>query len=150
MAGERSSLQGVGLGAPVCGDGRDLLGGQGEAELVEDEPQLGLRFGVAGQAQLAAVGGGHVQVDHLHELLDDAARGQSRGERIEASGKGYVEAIGEEGDKDVRLDAFDVLMEDRADGEVALDGLERLFDGDELKVIGPQIGGIAFGKRGRR
>ena len=77
------------------------MGGQGEAELVEDEPQLGLRFGVAGQAQLATVGGGHVKVDHLHggELLDDAARGQSRGERIEASGKGYVEAIGEEGDK---------------------------------------------------
>src|SRR5271169_2750748 len=99
----------------------------------------------AGEAQLAAVGGGHVQVDHLHggELLDDAARGQSWGERIEAAGEGYIEAIGEEGDEDVRLDAFDVLMEDRTDGEVALDGLERFFDGDELEIIGPQIGGIA-------
>ena len=35
----------------------------------------------------------------------------------------------------MRLDAFDALMEDRADGEVALDGLERFFDGDELEMI---------------
>ena len=103
-------------------------------------------------AQLAAVGGGHVQVDHLHggELLDDAARGQSRSERIEAAGEGHVEAIGEEGDEDVSLDAFDVPMEDRTEGEVALDGLERLFDGDELEIVGPQIGGIASARLVRK
>jgi hypothetical protein len=47
----------------------------------------------------------HVQVNHLHggELLEDAARGQSRGGRIEAAGEGHVEAIGKEGDKDLPL-----------------------------------------------
>ena len=40
---------------------------------------------------------------HGGELLEDAARGQSRGERIEAAGEGHVEAIGEEGDKDLPL-----------------------------------------------
>ena len=38
---------------------------------------------------------------------------------MEAAAKRDVEAIGEEGDEDMRLDARLVLVKDRADGEVA-------------------------------
>ena len=61
--------------------GRDLrrwsaFAGQArrEAELVEDEPQLGFRFGVARQAQLTAVGGGHVRVDRVRRVLGTKER----------------------------------------------------------------------------
>jgi hypothetical protein len=61
------------------------------------------------------VGGGDLQVDHLHggKLLDHAARGQSRREGFETAGERYVKAISEGGDEDMRLDALDLLMEDR-------------------------------------
>jgi hypothetical protein len=45
-----------------------------------------------------------------------------------------VEAIGEKGDEDARLDARLVLVKDRPDGEVAFEVSERLLDADELEV----------------
>ncbi len=38
-----------------------------------------------------------------------------------------MQAIGEEGDKDVRLDPLFILVEDRTNGEIALEVLEGLF-----------------------
>ena len=88
---------------------------------MEQEGQFGLGLGVAGQQQFAAVGGRDMEIDHLHggELFDDATRRQAGGQRMQPPGERDVEAIGEEGDKDVRLDARLVLVKDRADGEVA-------------------------------
>jgi hypothetical protein len=41
-----------------------------------------------------------------------------------------VQAVGGEGDEDVRLDAILTLVVDRADGKIALERLEDLLDGD--------------------
>src|SRR5260370_11019107 len=71
--------------------------------------------------QFAAVGGRDVHIDQLHrrELLDDAARGEPRRQCMQPSRQSGVQAIGQEGDEDMRFDPGLVLMEDRPDGEVA-------------------------------
>jgi hypothetical protein len=115
------------------------LGGQDEFELIEQERELGFRFGVAGQQQFAAVGRRDMQIDHLHggELFDEAVRREAWRQGVQAAVERDVEAIGEEGDEDVRLDARCVLVKDRPNGEVALEVLERLLDADELQVQAP-------------
>ncbi len=87
-------------------DFRLRLGGQDEFELVEQERELGFRLGVAGQQQFAAVGRRDMQVDHLHggELFDDAARRQAWRQGVQAAAERDVEAVGEEGNEDMRLD----------------------------------------------
>jgi hypothetical protein len=47
---------------------------------------------------------------------------------MQASRKSDVQAIGQEGDEDVRLDARLKLVKDRPDREVAFEVLERLLD----------------------
>ena len=64
--------------------------------------------------------------DKLAEALSKAAGDYKR-----------LQAIGEEGDEDMGLDALFVMMVDRPDRQVALQGLEGLLDGDELNVILP-------------
>ena len=90
---------------------------QGEFELVDQELQFGLGLGVAGQHDLAPVGGRQMDVDHLDgcELFQRAARGQSRRERVEPAREGDLKGVGEESDEDVRFDSLFVLVEDRAD-----------------------------------
>ena len=39
-----------------------------------------------------------------------------------------------------------LLVMDRPDGEIALQGSERLFDLNELDIVAPQRGGIALGQ----
>jgi hypothetical protein len=58
-----------------------------------------------------------MDVDHWNggEFVEGASRGQSRGEGMEPAGQGDWQAIGEEGDENMRLNAAFVLMEDRAD-----------------------------------
>ena len=77
-------------------------------------------LGVAGQQQLAAIGGGQVHVDHLHsgELLEHATRRQSGRQRKQATAKGDVQAIRQEGDENVGLDTRLELVKDRPDGEI--------------------------------
>src|ERR1700759_408490 len=107
---------------------------------MEQQFQFGLWLGVAGQQRLAAISGGNVQINHLHggELFDGAARRQTGGQRMEPAAERDVEAIGEEGDKDMRLVARLILVKDRPDGEVAFKISERLLDADELKIQAPQ------------
>ena len=78
---------------------------------------VGCRVGVARQRQMAPVGGGQMDIDHLQggELLQDRARRESRRTRACQVFQGDVQAVGDEGDEDVRLDAFLALMEDRPD-----------------------------------
>jgi hypothetical protein len=89
---------------------------------VDQQLQFGLGLGVAGQHDLAAVGRGQMDGDHRDggELFERAARGQPRRERMELARQGDLQGVGEEGDEDVRLDPTLVLVEDRADREVAL------------------------------
>jgi len=60
-----------------------------------------------------------MQVDHLHggELFDDAARRQAWRQGVQAAAERDVEAIGEEGDEDMRLNPRLVLVKDRPNGE---------------------------------
>ena len=121
------------------GDFRWRLGWQFELERVEQHAQLGLRLGVAGEQEFASIGCRDVDVDHLDggELLEHAARGQPRRQRIQAAFERDMQAIGEEGDEDMRLDPLLLLVEDRADGEIAFEGLERLLHPNELQIVGP-------------
>ena len=50
----------------------------------------------------------------------------------------HEQAIGDERDEDVRLNALLELMEDGPDGKIVLELLERLFDFRELHVVAPQ------------
>ena len=65
------------------------------------------------------------------------ASGLSRGAQRD------VQAIGEEGDEDVRFDALLELMVDRAQLQIVLEVLECGFDLDELDVELPQLGRVA-------
>ena len=84
------------------------------------------RLGMARQHQVAPVGGRHMEVDHLDggELLDDGARGEAGrlgpGEVLQS----HEQAIGDERDEDVRLNALLELMEDGPDGKIVLELLE--------------------------
>ncbi len=99
---------------------------------------------MAGEPDLAAVGGWDVDVDHLHggEFLEHAARRQPGGESAQPSGERDVQAIRQEGDEDVGFDTTFQLMEDPPDGEIALEVAEGLLDVDELEIVAPQSGGI--------
>ena len=103
------------------GDFGGRLGRQLQLQAVEEQAQVGLGLGEAGEDDLAAVGGGQMHVDHLHggEFFQGAARSEARGEAVEAAGQGDLQAIGEEGDENVGFDARFELMENRADREVA-------------------------------
>jgi hypothetical protein len=85
-----------------------------------------------------------MHVDHLHggELLQHAARRQTGRQRVQAPRKSDVQAIGQEGDEDVRLDAGLELVKDRPDGKVAFEVLERLLDRDQQQVVAPQLGRV--------
>ena len=76
---------------------------------------------------MPAVGGRQVDIDHLQgrELLKDRPRGEPRRSWPCQILQGDVQAIGDEGDKDVRLDPVLALMEDRPDSEIVLEFLDR-------------------------
>ena len=84
-------------------------------------------LGVARQRQMPPVGGRQMDIDHLQggELLQDGPRRQSRRARPGHVLQGDVQAVGDEGEEDVRLDPVLALMEDRADRQVVLKLLER-------------------------
>ena len=60
-----------------------------------------------------------------------------------------MQAIGDEGDKDVRLDSLVGLMKDRADGEIVFEFFEGLLDLREPNVVLPQRGGSSSRKLDR-
>jgi len=82
-----------------------------------------------------------VDVQHLDggELLKYCAGRQPRRQRAQALFQRDLEAIGEEGHEDVRLNTLVCLMIDGPDGEIALELLEGLLHLGELDVEGPQL-----------
>jgi hypothetical protein len=115
------------------------LGRQAKPELVDQQLQLRLWLGVAGEHDLSPVGRWQMDVDHLDggELFQGASGGQPGGEGVEPARQGDLHAIGEEGDEDMRFDPAFLLVEDRTDREVPLQVLERFLHGHELNVILP-------------
>ncbi len=76
------------------------------------------------------------------------ARRQPRRARPRRILQGDVQAVGDEGDEDVRLDASLPLVEHRTDGEIVLEFLEGLLDLRELHVVAPQGRGVFRGQVG--
>ena len=115
----RSALQRGGWHGRGGGDFGWWLGGQLQFQLLQQEAELGFGLGIAGEHQLAAVGGRQVHVDHLHggELLQHTARRQPWRQRMQAPRQSDVQAVSQEGDEDARLE----LVKDRPDREVAFE-----------------------------
>ncbi len=136
---KKSSLHGVGRRpSDMAGGGGPWWGlrGQLEVELPDQELLVGVEFGMAAEHERAAVGGGEVNVEHLHggELVQDGPRREAVRQRLEHRAQGDVETIGEESDEDVRFAALDQLMVDRTQLQIVLEGLERGLDPGELDI----------------
>ena len=118
MSTPRSALQRGGWRGRAGSDFGWWLGGQLQSQLVHQEAEPGFGLGIAGEQQLAAVGGRQVHVDHLHggELLQHAARRQPGRQRMQAPRKSDMQAIGQKGDEDVRLNTCLELMKDGSRG----------------------------------
>ena len=126
------------------GDPGRRLRWQAKLEAVDHELQLGFWMGVASEQDLAPIGGRQMDIDHLDggELVERAAGGQPRRQSMKAAREGDLHAISQKGDEDVGFDPLFVLMEDRTDRQVAFEIAERLFDGDELRVVLPELRGL--------
>jgi hypothetical protein len=109
--------------------------------LLHEELLVGIQFGVAAEDQCAAIGGREVDVEHLDggELVEHSPWSEAGGQRFELCAQRDVQAIGEEGDEDVRFDAMFELVEDRAELQIILEILERGLDLDELDIEPPQL-----------
>ena len=116
------------------GDPRWRLRGQLQMQAIEQQLLVGLRLGVAAQDQGSSVGGGQMDIDHLDggEFLQGGARGQARCEGPQTGLQGDLQAIGQEGHKDMRFDPRIQLVVDGTNTQVALELFERLFDFGEL------------------
>src|ERR1700681_4153940 len=86
--GQKVFTTAVGLGDGCRGDPGRRLRWQAELEAVDEELQLGFGVSVAGEQNLASVGGWQMNVDHLDgsEFFERAARGQPRRQRMKATG----------------------------------------------------------------
>ena len=80
-------------------------------------------------------------IHHLDtgEFLQHRTRGQSRCQCAQPLLEGCLQAVGDKGNEDVRLDAFVLLMVDGSDRQVAFEFLERLLHLGELDVELPQL-----------
>src|SRR3990172_1657090 len=92
---------------------------QGEIESFHEKSLVWVGLGVAAQDQGAAIGGREMNIKHLDagELVEHGSRGETRRQWLESRPQGDVQAIGHEGDKDVRFDAALEIMVDRAQVE---------------------------------
>ena len=96
-------------------DFRWRLGGPLQFQFLRQQPELGFGLGIAGEQQLRPSVVDRLQVDHLDggKLFQHAAWRQSRRQRVQAPRQRDVQAIGQEGDEDVGLDARLALVKDR-------------------------------------
>lgn len=96
-------------GGAIDGGGGDFgwrLGRQLQLELADQELEFRLGLGVAGQQQFASIGGGQMDVDHLHggEFLQHTARRQPGRQGVEPALQRDVQAVSQERNEDVGLD----------------------------------------------
>ena len=86
-----------------------------------------------------------MQVDHLHggELLEHASRREPGCQAVQAPPQ-----LGQERDEDVGLYAGLLLMEDRPNGEITFEILERFFHRDQLEIVAPQLRRVVLAEVG--
>jgi hypothetical protein len=126
------------------GDPGGRLRWQSKFEPIDQELKFGFGMGVAGEQDLAPIGGRQMDVDHLDsgELFERTTCGQPGRQGVKPARQRDLHAVGQEGDEDVGLNPRLVLMEHRADCQIALEVAERLFDGDQLDVVLPELSGV--------
>ena len=109
-----------------------------------------IQFRVAAHDECATISRGELHVEHLYgsELVEHGAWREAWSQGFELRSQRDVKAIGNERNEDVRLDALLELMEDRAQLQIILHGLEGGFDFDELNVELPELGRILSGQIG--
>jgi len=112
---------------------------------------VGFGLCITSEEEGAFVGAQVVDIEHLDggELVENGPGGQSGGVGAQAGAKVYMDAIGQEGDKDVGFDPGVELMVDRPEVEIVLEGAERGFHFRELDVEVPGVGGLASGMLAR-
>ena len=122
---------GRGPGAVVSGrySGQRLFR-QAQFQLIQKQLVIPFGLSVSGQHQVAAVGGRQMHIDHLQggEFFQDRPGRQPRRPRPGQVLQGHMQTVGDEGHEDVRLDPVLALVEDRPDGQIVLEFLERLLD----------------------
>src|SRR5271157_2091290 len=143
LAGRRAMFSGAVIRGGFC-RGRSSLSRRARSFLVGGE------FGVTAEDQGAAVGGGEMDVEHLDrcKLVEHSSRREAGRQRLEPCTQRDVQAVGQEGDEYMRLDAVLELMMDRAQVQIVLHGLEGGLDLDELDIEPPQLRRLPPGEIG--
>jgi len=104
---KKSALQRA-LFAELSGSGDSRRGLFWEIEFESAQEEFEFLFGlsVARKDDFAAVSGRQTHVDHLEgrELLEDRAGSEAGGQIAQSPGQGDLQAIGKEGDEDMRLE----------------------------------------------
>src|ERR1700676_2283970 len=113
-------------------DARWRLVRQRELELFEQDFLIGFWMGVAAQNQSAAVGRREVYIEHLDggKLLQNGTWGQAGCQRTQPRSQGHLQAVGQEGDKDMSLDPTLELVKNGAQRQVVFQVLKGRFDFD--------------------
>ena len=77
-----------------------------------------------------------MHVEHLHGggILQCGSRREARGAALEPGSECDLQSVGQKADVNVRLDAVVSLVIHGADGEVAFELFEGLFDFGELEI----------------
>jgi hypothetical protein len=121
------------------------LWGESKMESFHEKSLVRVGLGVTAQDQGAPISGGEMNIEHLDggEFVEHGPRGETRCQWLELRSQGDVQAIGHEGDKDVRFDAGLELVVDRAQLEIVFQIFERRLDLGELDVELPELIGIA-------
>ena len=106
--------------------------------MVEEELEFLFGVRVAGEDDLAAVGGGEVHVEHLHgpKFLERASRGEAGGALAEPGFEGDLQGVGKECDHDMGFEPVVEPVVDGAQGEVVFELFEPLFDFGESSADG--------------
>jgi hypothetical protein len=110
---------------------------QGEIELLHKDLLVGGQLGVTAKDQCSTIGGGEVNIEHLHggHIVQYGPWREPARQRLEPRTQRHLQAIGHEGDKDVRLNAIFQPVIDRSQSEVVLEVLECGLDLNKLDVL---------------
>ena len=117
-------------------------------EALKEQRDIVVGLRVPREGELAAVGGGEDDVDHLQggHFFEDGAGREAGSKAAGAPTQRGVQGEGEKADEDVGLDAALQLMIDGADAEVAFEIAEGFLYLDELEVALPEFTRVGRGQ----